>query len=139
MNVVYVWATLVFGLRFSNLTHRGILTNGPFRFAKHPAYVFKNLSWWLISMPFLAGDPLDAIKFSLLLVLVNMIYNFRAKMEERHLSRDPAYVEYALAMNRRSIFRGLAKILPFLVYRPDAVPLSATMPDIEYSGKRQSQ
>src|ERR1700756_1282274 len=28
---IYAWATVVFGCRFSNLTHRGILTNGPFR------------------------------------------------------------------------------------------------------------
>src|SRR5699024_9622487 len=34
----YVWASASFGLRFSNLTHRGILTNGPYRFTKHPAY-----------------------------------------------------------------------------------------------------
>ena len=56
--VVYALATITFGWRFSNLTHRGILTNGPFRFTKHPAYLSKNLSWWMTSMPFaLAGLP----------------------------------------------------------------------------------
>src|SRR5260370_11352081 len=49
---IYVLATIAFGMRFSNLTHRGILTNGPYRFSKHPAYISKNLSWWLISVPF---------------------------------------------------------------------------------------
>ena len=39
--------------RFSNLTHRGIITNGPYRYSKHPAYLAKNLSWWLVSMPFM--------------------------------------------------------------------------------------
>ena len=38
---IYVLATIAFGVRFSNLTHRGILTNGPYRFTKHPAYVSK--------------------------------------------------------------------------------------------------
>lgn len=50
---IYAWSTVCFGLRFSNLTHRGIITSGPYRFVKHPAYLSKNLSWWLISMPFL--------------------------------------------------------------------------------------
>jgi hypothetical protein len=27
-NGIYVWATLAFGLRFSNLTNRGIITRG---------------------------------------------------------------------------------------------------------------
>lgn len=41
---VYSWASIYFGIRFSNLTNRGILTNGPYRFMRHPAYVSKNLS-----------------------------------------------------------------------------------------------
>jgi len=52
---IYVLATVAFGIRFSNLTHRGILTNGPYRFTKHPAYVSKNLSWWMVSVPFSHG------------------------------------------------------------------------------------
>ncbi|MGY3611445.1 hypothetical protein ACWGRJ_47265, partial [Bradyrhizobium sp. Lot11] len=45
--VIYLWATVAFGPRFSNLTHRGIITTGPYRFLKHPAYVSKNIAWWL--------------------------------------------------------------------------------------------
>jgi len=41
LTVLYVWATVVFGARFSNLTHRGIITNGPYRWTKHPAYLAK--------------------------------------------------------------------------------------------------
>ncbi|WP_160310401.1 isoprenylcysteine carboxylmethyltransferase family protein [Microvirga vignae] len=95
LTVIYCWATISFGARFSNLTHRGILTNGPYRWSKHPAYIAKNLSWWLISMPFLsAGGPADAVRFSLLLLGVNAIYYWRAKTEERHLSADPVYQRY---------------------------------------------
>ncbi|HEX2135728.1 MAG TPA: isoprenylcysteine carboxylmethyltransferase family protein, partial [Microvirga sp.] len=93
---IYCWATLSFGARFSNLTHRGIVTNGPYRWSKHPAYVAKNLSWWLISMPFLSqAGASEAIRLSLLLLCVNAIYYWRAKTEERHLATDPVYAEYA--------------------------------------------
>ncbi|MFT5111555.1 MAG: protein-S-isoprenylcysteine O-methyltransferase Ste14 [Parasphingorhabdus sp.] len=93
---IYALASVSFGHRFSNLTHRGIITNGPFRFSKHPAYISKNISWWMISIPFIAinSDFLLAFKQCCLLLLVNFIYFMRARTEERHLSRDPIYREY---------------------------------------------
>jgi protein-S-isoprenylcysteine O-methyltransferase Ste14 len=93
---IYTLSSVAFGHRFSNLTHRGIITNGPYRYLKHPAYLTKNLSWWMISIPFVAssGDWLFALQSCLLLVLVNGIYYLRAKTEERHLSQDPVYREY---------------------------------------------
>lgn len=110
--LVYVWATLPFGLRFSNLTHRGILTNGPYRFMKHPAYVSKNIAWWLICIPFISRNgPAEAFVNSLLLLAVNFIYAGRAWTEERHLSKDPVYVEYAAALESRSVFRRLFRAL----------------------------
>ena len=118
---LYAASTVSFGLRFSNLTHRGILTNGPYRFCKHPAYVSKNISWWLVAVPFIAeAGALDALRDCALLLGVNAIYYLRARTEERHLSWDPVYRQYALAMNERSIFRGVAKWLPFLRYRAEA-------------------
>ena len=117
--VIYSLATTALGIRFSNLTYRGLVTSGPYRFTKHPAYVFKNISWWLISMPFLAwnNNPEQAIRASILLFMVNLIYYARAKTEENHLSHYPEYVEYALMMNKKSIFAPLTKILPFLKYK----------------------
>ena len=53
---VYSWATISFGIRFSNLTNRGIITNGPYRYTKHPAYIAKNLSWWMESVPFVSNQ-----------------------------------------------------------------------------------
>jgi protein-S-isoprenylcysteine O-methyltransferase Ste14 len=119
LTAVYLWATIPFGIRFSNLTNRGILTNGPYRFTKHPAYVSKNLSWWLISMPFLSSAGWQpAMRCSLMLVGLNVIYFLRARTEERHLSRDPDYVAYAQAMERRGGFRWLGRIVPALRFRP---------------------
>ena len=131
--VIYVLSTVSFGLRFSNLTHRGIITNGPYRYCKHPAYVSKNISWWLISIPFIStGSHFETMLHCLMLLAVNMIYFIRARTEERHLSRDPVYVQYALAMNRRSIFRWLTAPFPFLEYRPVAAPDSLAMPSVDY-------
>ncbi|MGC4077448.1 MAG: isoprenylcysteine carboxylmethyltransferase family protein [Rubrivivax sp.] len=92
---IYVLSTTAFGLRFSNLTHRGIITSGPYRWVKHPAYLSKNLTWWMISVPFLTtGDWTMAVQNCLLLVAMNLVYFMRAVTEERHLSKDPVYREY---------------------------------------------
>jgi protein-S-isoprenylcysteine O-methyltransferase Ste14 len=124
-DLVYVLATFAFGVRFSNLTHRGILTNGPYRFTKHPAYVAKNLSWWLITLPCIprsagVSGVLEAVRNSILLGGVNMIYFLRAKTEERHLSRDPTYVEYALWMNEHGLLSFIGRWFPLLKYKPPA-------------------
>jgi protein-S-isoprenylcysteine O-methyltransferase Ste14 len=121
--LIYVLATVAFGVRFSNLTHRGILTNGPYRFTKHPAYVATNLSWWMASVPFVVNDSVpNAVKRCLLLGVMNFIYFMRAKTEERHLARDPVYVEYALWMNKYGVLRFLNRI-PSFKFRPSATPL----------------
>lgn len=93
---IYVWASLTFGCRFSNLTHRGILTNGPYRWTKHPAYISKCIAWWMISLPFMVSDSVaDSFKKTVLLLMLSGVYFLRARTEEKHLSLDPVYVEYA--------------------------------------------
>ncbi len=120
--VVYVWGTAMFGTRFSNLTHRGILTGGPFRWVKHPAYLSKNITWWLISVPFLTrGDWALALKSSLLLGAVNGIYYLRARTEERHLKRDPVYVAYAAYVDEHGLFAHVRRLLGVRRPRPVAV------------------
>jgi protein-S-isoprenylcysteine O-methyltransferase Ste14 len=114
---IYLLATFAFGVRFSNLTNRGILTNGPYRYTKHPAYIAKNLSWWLITLPFIPYHGwIDALKSTLGLAGVGAVYFLRARTEERHLSRDPAYVAYALWMNEHGTLRSLSR-LPLFRYR----------------------
>jgi protein-S-isoprenylcysteine O-methyltransferase Ste14 len=95
---IYVSATVPFGLRFSNLTHRGILCRGPYAIVRHPAYISKNLAWWLINVPFLS-NPGDCLR----LLIVNAIYLARALTEEAHLKEDPAYRTYMAKVRWRFI------------------------------------
>jgi protein-S-isoprenylcysteine O-methyltransferase Ste14 len=100
---IYAWATVVFGIRFSNLTYRGVITNGPYRFTRHPAYLSKNLFWWASVLPFLVADGsvADAVRNSVFLLVVNGIYYWRARTEEAHLlAEDPKYSEYHAWMER---------------------------------------
>jgi protein-S-isoprenylcysteine O-methyltransferase Ste14 len=114
---VYLLATFAFGVRFSNLTNRGILTNGPYRYTKHPAYIAKNISWWLISLPFIPHHGwVEAVRSTLALAGVSAIYFLRARTEERHLSKDRTYVEYALWMNEHGVLRWLNRS-SFFAYR----------------------
>ena len=93
---VYLWATVAFGPRFSNLPHRGITTTGPYRFLKHPAYVSKNIAWWLFAIPgFIASGLAEGLARAGMLAIVSLIYLLRARAEERMLSKDPAYRDYA--------------------------------------------
>lgn len=106
LTAVYAWATVAFGIRFSNLTYRGVLTNGPYRFTRHPAYLSKNLFWWCSVMPFLvtSGSPVDAIRNTFFLLCVNAIYFWRAKTEEAHLlAEDPKYREYHAWMGENGL------------------------------------
>ena len=111
---IYAWATVAFGLRFSNLTYRGVLTNGPYAFTRHPAYLSKNLYWWFAAMPFLAttGSLTDSVRNTVLLGLVSAVYYWRAKTEEKHLAaEDPKYRDYsAWMLENAAITRGLAGI-----------------------------
>lgn len=101
LTAIYAWATMAFGIRFSNLTHRGVLTHGPYRFTKHPAYLSKNAFWWLGTMPFLAasGSATDAVRNTALLAMVSLVYYWRARTEEQHMMADPDYQAYAAWAN----------------------------------------
>ncbi len=125
--LIYSLATVSLGYRFSNLTYRGLTTSGVYRFSKHPAYIAKNLSWWMIAIPFIStGNLEETIRSCILLLALNYIYYLRAKTEERHLSQYPEYVEYAEWMNKNGIFRWLSRIVPFLAYSEQKTLAKAT-------------
>ena len=106
LTAIYAWATVVFGIRFSNLTYRGVLTHGPYRFTRHPAYLSKNLFWWASVLPFMVttGSTADALRNSIFLLVVNGIYYWRARTEEAHLlAEDPKYRDYHAWMEQSGL------------------------------------
>ncbi len=112
LTAIYASATIVFGPRFSNLTHRGIITTGPFRWTKHPAYISKNLSWWLIAVPFVSSMGVGAALLNCLALLgVNFIYFVRARTEEWHLMEDPVYRQYAAWIDEHGLFSRLRRAI----------------------------
>jgi hypothetical protein len=111
---IYALSTVMFGLRFSNLTNRGIITTGPYRWTKHPAYITKCLSFWLISIPFFPDlGPDAALKQTLLMLMANGIYLARAIAEERHLARDSEYRAYQAFIRQHGLFAKCRRLLHF--------------------------
>ena len=112
LTAIYAWATVAFGLRFSNLTNRGILTHGPYAWSRHPAYLSKNLFWWVSTVPVLTtGSLVDAARATLILAAVSGVYWWRAKTEERHLSADPDYVAYSEWIDRNGALPRLFRLV----------------------------
>lgn len=124
---IYAWATVVFGIRFSNLTHRGILTHGPYRWTKHPAYLSKNTYWWFATMPFLvtSGSWVDGARNAALLACVSGVYYWRARTEERHLMADPDYAAYAAWMDRHGPVPRLVGWMTGRRAKPEIMPAPA--------------
>lgn len=109
--MVYWLTTASFGLRFSNLTWRGLVDIGPYRYSKHPSYISKNIYWWLHTVPFFGvADWVDLARNLLGLSFVSLVYYLRAKSEEQFLVRFPEYVEYADRIARHGL---LARIRSF--------------------------
>lgn len=107
---VYMASTLCFGVRFSNLTHRGIIRRGPFAIVRHPAYAAKNFGWWCVGFPVIIYNaPYFGWGHSLSLLAAlcfnTWIYYLRAITEERHLIIDNHYQEYCRDVPYRFIPR----------------------------------
>lgn len=111
--IVYWLATFEFGMTFSNLSYRRLIDKGVYRYTKHPAYISKNLYWWLYTLPFMgvAFISIEWWKNILGLIFVSLIYYGRAKSEERHLMKFAEYRAYSYKIKKRGIFRWL-KINP---------------------------
>ncbi len=86
--LIYLSATLALGAKSSNLTNRGIVSRGPYKIIRHPAYISKNISWWIMVIPIIS------IKVFTSVLIWSIIYHLRAITEERHLMQDEDYVEY---------------------------------------------
>jgi len=96
---IYTWASVSLGLKASNLTNRGTVGRGPYRVIRHPAYICKNLFWWVAAVPVVlrfaqAGEWGTVCLAILSLAAWTGIYTVRALTEERHLKADPDYRAY---------------------------------------------
>lgn len=102
--LIYVWATLALGAKCSNLTNRGIVSRGPYRFVRHPAYVSKNLAWAVTVLPLLSfTNPIQSAIIIATTGAWAFIYFLRAVTEERHLIADKEYQEYCKKVKYRFI------------------------------------
>lgn len=96
--MVFVWGTVALGVKFSNLSNKGIIARGPYKYIRHPAYASKNIAWWFEHLQYMKGG------YNVLPLLCwNVIYALRAITEERHLMKDPEYREYCKKVKYRFI------------------------------------
>lgn len=107
---IYMLSTLYFGVRFSNLTNRGIIRTGPYAWVRHPAYAAKNFAWWCVMFPvvLITAENIGmkvAIMQVLGLIIMTGLYYMRAKTEEQHLLTDPNYWQYCQDVRYRFIPR----------------------------------
>lgn len=96
---IYSWASLSLWLKASNLTNRWIVKKWPYKYIRHPAYISKNLSWWIGWLPLLIWNIYTWQFKDFFIVFFSLsvwtyIYYLRAITEERHLSKDDDYVKY---------------------------------------------
>lgn len=109
---IYAWGSISLGLKASNLTHRGIVDYGPYRYIRHPAYICKNTAWWIAAIPVFGAVMSDGYihGFYMFLAMVGWttIYFYRALTEERHLQTVNAeYSEY----KKKVPYRFIPKII----------------------------
>lgn len=104
---IYAWASIALGLRASNLSNRGIIARGPYAYVRHPAYITKNIAWWVGVIPALmTGWNSSVAQFCYVLAGMTtwtFVYYLRAMCEEKHLSADPEYRNYCQLVRFRFI------------------------------------
>jgi len=98
---IYSRASISLWFKASNLTNRWIVRKWPYKIIRHPAYICKNLSWWIGWLPIIIISLINIKESYIILILSiaslsawTLIYYLRAITEERHLSLDPDYIKY---------------------------------------------
>jgi protein-S-isoprenylcysteine O-methyltransferase Ste14 len=105
---IYTAASVSLGWKGSNLTHRGIVSRGPYAVVRHPAYICKNIAWWIGSVPiFVKGFEVSLWAGGAALLSMaswTAIYALRALTEEDHLRAvDGEYAAYAAKVRYRFV------------------------------------
>ncbi|MBK6656979.1 MAG: DUF1295 domain-containing protein [Proteobacteria bacterium] len=104
--VIYASASVALGWKASNLTHRGIVSGGPYRYIRHPAYTAKNIAWWIASVPAFTlawqASAMQGLQVAGATLAWSGLYVLRALTEEDHLrSVDEHYSKYCEAVRFR--------------------------------------
>ncbi len=116
--LIHLWAEAIVGIRAANMSARGIITTGPFRFTRHPIYVSKCFQWGFLYFPVLnAVGIVSPVQSGILFLLVCAIYAGRALGEEKLLATDDNYVKYALYMDDKSMFAFVGRLFPIMTFR----------------------
>jgi protein-S-isoprenylcysteine O-methyltransferase Ste14 len=105
---IYASASVALGFKASNLTHRGIVTRGPYALVRHPSYTCKNVAWWIASAPLVSAAFVQSLSSGILalgsVAAWTLLYVLRAITEEDHLrSVDGAYAAYAARVRFRFV------------------------------------
>jgi protein-S-isoprenylcysteine O-methyltransferase Ste14 len=105
---IYASASVALGLKASNLTHRGIIARGPYSIIRHPAYVTKNLAWWIGASPLVMLEyqrsTIAGLSVALSMLAWTSVYMLRALTEEDHLRKvDAEYDAYAARVRYRFV------------------------------------
>ena len=95
-----IWSIAALGAKCSNLTNRGIVTKGPYKWVRHPHYLAKLIVWWVTLIPAFAIYDFWIIGT---MVFWTVIYILRAVTEENHLLADEDYVAYCSQVKWRFI------------------------------------
>ena len=129
LQAAFAACTASYGLRYSNLAYRTVVSTGPYWFLKHPAYVTKILSFAMIHVPFVdvrrledmgscdnnrSSDSLGwgtggayfnapSIRYCFSLTLFACVYVIRARTEEAHLLQASGgrYAAYVTSLSKR--------------------------------------
>ena len=95
-----IWSIVILGAKCSNLTNRGIVTKGPYRWVRHPHYLAKLIVWWVTLIPAFALYDFWIVGT---MIFWTVIYVLRAVTEENHLRADEDYVTYCSQVKWRFI------------------------------------
>ena len=96
---IYSWASISLWLKASNLTNRWIISTWPYKYVRHPAYITKNITWWIWWLPLLISNFWRWNYKMFFIILISLIiwtfiYYLRAITEENHLNKDKDYIKY---------------------------------------------
>lgn len=94
--LVFVIASFNLGFKASNLTNRGLVDKGLYKYCRHPAYSAKMMIWLIQALFFGAY-------YSSFFIALCVVYILRAYTEERHLVKGQEYKKYIERVKYRFI------------------------------------